>query len=226
MQDATKVSRATLYRNRASLLNAQAARLRGLRNEMTFSVALKQSRERMRFVQTVQSFDDAYAKAGGTKKLKAATEAANLFHSSALLQTVIASMKTHDPDSKDINEEGVAFYDSDPEDSRPRNSNKCLRRVSAIENQGKTAHFHQLSGYPGFDEIGSGRKVSKKLDEDTIVDIVQVSTVCVFRRSPAVRCGLANPQSLSLKDHEQRAVHAYVASYTNTKGTKSLAALC
>ena len=46
-------------KNRASLLNAQAIRLRTLRNEMTFAAALKRSREKMQYVQTTKSFDDA-----------------------------------------------------------------------------------------------------------------------------------------------------------------------
>jgi len=183
MQDSSKDARDAVHRNRASLLNAQAARLRGLRNEMTFAAALKHSKERMRFIQTVQSFDDAYARSVGTKKLKAATEAANRFHASALLQSVIGNMKMHDTNgnSKD-DEEGVAFYDSDPEDSRPSNAKKGPRQVAATCNQNTTQTMpqYQLSSCPGFDEIGSGKKVSKKLDEETIVDIVQVSTVLLF----------------------------------------------
>lgn len=180
MHEASKSTRDEVYRNRASLLNAQAVRLRRLRNEMTFAVALKQSKERMRFVQTVQSFDDAYARTGGTIKLKAATEAANQFHSSALLQTVVAKMKIQYPIGNSKDDEGVAFYDSDPEDSRPRNSNKGPRQVAASYNQNynQKAYGHQLSGYPGFDEIGAGRNVSRKLDEETIVDMVQVRTEC------------------------------------------------
>ena len=220
--EASRDARNAVFRNRASLLNAQAARLRGLRNEMTFAAALKQSKEKMQFVQTVQSFDDVYARSAGTKKLKAATRAANRFHSSALLQTVVGNMKMHDTNGNSVEEEGgVAFYDSDPEDSRHRNSKKGPRQLAAsriqITNDATPAachHHHALSNV-GFDEIGSGKKVSKRLDEETIVDIVHVSTSSVFVRSRPVPP--LTQISISPAVHEQRKTHAHVASYTNER---------
>lgn len=170
----------TVTRNRASSLNAQAARLRGLRNEMTFAAALKQSKERMHFVQTVQSFDDAYTRVGGTKKLRAATEAANRFHSSPLLSSIVGSMKMHDPDGHSKEEE-VVYYDSDPEDSRPRTADKGPRQIAA-DRLNKVAgtidgHRHSALSGVGFEEIGTSKKVSRKLDEETIVEIVQVRQI-------------------------------------------------
>jgi hypothetical protein len=168
-----------ITRNRASLLNAQAIRLRGLRNEMTFAAALKQSKEKMQFVQTVQSFDDAYTRAAGTKKLRAATEAANLLHSSPLLQSIVSRMKMHDTDGNSKPEEIVVYYDSDPEDSRPRNVNRGPRKVAADRQLRELDSTNvdrpkALSGI-GMEDIGTSMKISRKLDEETIVEIVQVS---------------------------------------------------
>jgi hypothetical protein len=169
----------TVTRNRASILNAQAVRLRGLRNEMTFAAALKQSKERMRFVQTVQSFDDVYTRASGTKKLRAATEAANRFHSSPLLSSIVGSMMMHDPDGHSKEEE-IAYYDSDPEDARPSTTKRGPRQVAAArQNEASETrggyHHRALSGV-GFEEIGTNKRVSRKIDEEAIVEIVQVSS--------------------------------------------------
>lgn len=169
----------TIRRNRASILNAQAARLRGLRNEMTFAAALKQSKERMHFVQTVQSFDDAYTRVGGTKKLRAANEAANRFHSSPLLKSIVDSMVMHDPDGHSRDEE-IAYYDSDPEDSRPLSADKGPRQMAA--DRLNRTHETKIDGHyvgalngVGFEDIGTNKKVSRKIDEEAIVEIVQVS---------------------------------------------------
>lgn len=195
----------TIARNRATLLNAQAARLRELRNEMTFAAALKQSKGRMQFVQTVQSFDDAYTRAGGTKKLRVATEAANLFHSSPLLNSIVGSMRLHDPDGQSKkDDDDVVFYDSDPEDSRPhhRTADRGPRQVAAdrlnkAPDTNCRVHHRALSGV-GFEEIGTTRKVSRKLDEEAIVEIVQVSRKFVVSQSknfsnrfPYLSCSLS-----------------------------------
>jgi hypothetical protein len=187
---ATDAKNGTIHRNRATILNAQAARLRALRNEMTFATALKQSKERMQFVQTVQSFDDAYNRAG-TKKLRAATEAANRLHTSPLLQSIVRSMKMHDADGNSTIEENdnnnVVYYDSDPEDSRPRNATKGPRRiVQTIYQQQSDQIMDEMTDSPrgalaGMDDIISPIKISKKLDEETIVEIVQVSVTENFR---------------------------------------------
>jgi hypothetical protein len=171
--------------NRASLLNAQAARLRNLRNEMTFAAALKQSKERMQFVQTVRSFDDAYyARKGKGQKLRVATEAADRFHTSPLLKSVVESMTIHDTyaNTQEVPTEDVAYYDSDPEDIRPRTThNKAPRRVVAdrvadvCEEDVKSSwRQHALSG-TAFEDIGTTKKLSRKLDEDAIVEMVHVS---------------------------------------------------
>jgi hypothetical protein len=175
----------TRIRNRASLLNAQAGRLRTLRNEMTFAAALKQSKERMHFVQTTQSFDDA-SRTGKGRKDKAATEVANRFHTSALLQHVVGNMMFSDQGiSVEEAEEEVAYYDSDPEDARPRTMKKGPRRVSAerlnrVEDEKEESPRHQALSGVGFENVTSNKKVSKRLDEEVIVEIVQVRVSCVL----------------------------------------------
>lgn len=175
----------TRIRNRASLLNAQACRLRTLRNEMTFAAALKQSKEGMHFVHTTQSFDDA-SRTGKGRKDKAATAVANRFHTSALLRHVVGNMMVSDQGiSVEEVEEEVAYYDSDPEDSRPRTMKKGPRRVSAerlnrVEDAKDESPRHQALSGVGFENITSNKKVSKKLDEDVIVEIVQVRVYRVY----------------------------------------------
>ena len=164
-------------RNRAHLLNAQASRLRTLRNEMTFVSALKKSRERMHYIKTTQSFDDADP---FSTKSRAALKAADQFHSSALLKHVVDAMMLNESDETTSGDE-VAFYDSDPEDIRPRTIRKRgPRRVEADRlntqlNESSSPRARTRS----LDKIPSKRRV-KKLDEDVIKDIVQVSfaTLC------------------------------------------------
>jgi hypothetical protein len=175
----------TRIRNRASLLNAQAGRLRTLRNEMTFAAALKQSKERMHFVQTTQSFDDT-SRTGKGRKDKAATEVANSFHTSALLKHVVGNMMVSDQSNPEEEvEEEVAYYDSDPEDARPRTMKKGPRRISAerlnrVEDEKEESPRHQALSGVGFENVTSNKKVSKRLDEEVIVEIVQVRVSCVL----------------------------------------------
>jgi hypothetical protein len=170
-----------IRRNRATILNAQAARLRALRNEMTFAAALKQSKEKMQFVQTVQSFDDAYNRTG-TKKLRAATEAANRLHTSPLLQSIVGNMRMHDVEGNtklDDDTSHVVYYDSDPEDSRPHNADKGPRKMVQSNTPRKgigddNSVTTQPKNLVSLDEVVAPMKISKKLDEETIVEIVQV----------------------------------------------------
>jgi len=171
-------------RNRASQLNAQAVRLRGLQKEMTFAAALKQSKERMHVIKTTHSFDDNRLSRRNPKQT-AANEAADQFHASALLQTLVESMVYDSQDvakmveKKDKDEE--VFYDSDPEDARPRRTRQDPRRVSAeLQNQMDDSSVTKntpsqrlaLSG-AGFDRVKSNKKVSKRMDEDAVIEIVQ-----------------------------------------------------
>ncbi|GKY97621.1 hypothetical protein MPSEU_000720500 [Mayamaea pseudoterrestris] len=158
-------------RNRASVLNAQCDRLRNLRQEMTFAAALKASKERVS-LQTTQSFDDARMLKSKSLEKKVADQ----FHSSALLKHVVGKMMIS-AQAEPEDEEDVAFYDSDPEDTRPK-SRKDPRQV-IVDRRRRTdtaLPVRALSG-PGFEKVkGSNRRVSRKLDEDTIVQIVQQMT--------------------------------------------------
>jgi hypothetical protein len=157
-------------RNRASQMHAQANRMRTLRNEMTFAAALKQSKARMHVIRTTQSFDDA-------KLPQIADKAAKEFHASALLNMLVKNMMAHhDKEAKPAVDEDdeIAYYDSDPEDSRPRTLHQGPRRISAERrNQapaGKVKHQRALSGI-GLDNVGA--RLGRKMDEHVIVEIVQ-----------------------------------------------------
>lgn len=157
-------------RNRASLLNAQATRLRTLRNEMTFAAALKRSKEKMQYVQTTKSFDDA----DGERIRRARERSVSRLHSSALMERVMGGMVLSSPEA----DEDSLYYDSDPEDVRART--KGVRRALANHTNAVTKeeeHKHQarpvLSGV-GFERIAVSKKL-RKLDEGLIVQIVQVS---------------------------------------------------
>lgn len=155
-------------KNRASLLNAQALRLRTLRNEMTFAAALKRSREKMQYVQTTKSFDDA----DGERIRLAQERSVNRLHTSALMERVMGSMVLSKPEE----EEDAIYYDSDPEDVRPRT--KGVRRAlanrrNAVDKDEQQKHQTRpvLSGV-GFERIAVGKKL-RKLDEGLIIQIVQ-----------------------------------------------------
>lgn len=162
--------------NRASLFNAQAVRLRNLRNEMTFAAALKQSKQRMQFVQTVHSFDGVYTQQHGSKRLRAATKAANVFHSSDLLKSVVKNMTMHDTNGESRDEDdGTLYYDSDPEDIRPRSEGKAPRSAAlkndvALTSAGKDRDIDEA---PSFDDSSAARRISGNVDEDFIVEIVR-----------------------------------------------------
>ena len=153
-------------RNRATKRNAQAGRMRNLRKEMTFAAALKQSREHMHTIKTTQSFNDAQP------RLKITNRAANQFLGSDLLSSVVNTMNQTipDPTPSSQDEEDIVYYDSDPEDTRERTMTRGPRRVSAdIRNvrdetlPNKTADFGKVR-----------KKLSRKIDEDVVKDIVQV----------------------------------------------------
>ena len=81
--------------------------------------------------------------------------------------------------SKTEAEEDAFYYDSDPEDVRPRTKGGVRRasanRRNAVEKDEEQKHQARpvLSGV-GFERIAVGKKL-RKLDEGLIVQIVQVS---------------------------------------------------
>ena len=143
---------------------------------MTFAAALKQSQETMHFVQTTQSFDDA---AHHPTRLKAASEAAQMLHSSPLLQHVVGTMTVNQGGVKPGQVDDVAYYDSDPEDVKPRSIHKRAPRRVAAERQSMeklaSNNIGQKLNSAYLEKIPSHKKV-RRLDEDAVVDIVQTMT--------------------------------------------------
>lgn len=178
-------SPARRIKNRASLLNAQAIRLRALRNEMTFAAALKRSKERMHYVQTTKSFDDI---ADNERIRQAQERSVNRLHTSALMGQVMGNMVFQQQtimaggNNNNIGgDDDTFYYDSDPEDVRVRT--KGVRRASAnrgntvtVEEQQKLDQHHQNQqswNDDGFEQNAFGKKL-RKLDEHLIIQIVQV----------------------------------------------------
>lgn len=154
--------------NRAGLRNAQAGRYRNLRKEMTFHSALKQSRDYMK-IRTTQSFNDAQPR-------MITNRAANAFLGSALLGSVVANMTTQgrsiDPPTN-VEDDDVAYYDSDPEDTREQKLYKGPRRASAqIKIVRGQFPAEKRAQPPGLGKVRN--KLSRKVDEGLVKEIVQV----------------------------------------------------
>jgi hypothetical protein len=166
----------TKPRNRATRSNAQADRLRNLKHEMTFVAAVKQSKERAPFLRATQSFDDAYL-----PKLAAANSAAQQLHASPLLESLVGNMINYTAvmdavpaDPQTPKDEENVFYDSDPEDSRPRTMHRGPRKLPASIGKNETTEVTHRA--PLQDSFGSERKdikLGRRSDEDTVKEIVQ-----------------------------------------------------
>jgi hypothetical protein len=160
--------------NRANLLNAQAIRLRNLRNEMTFTSAFKRSRE-MKFPPRAQSFDDAQIYSSRRRQQQATSKGAEKLHASPLIQNIVQALALDEPQNASNEGEEVVYYDSDPEDMEPREpSDRGLVYFDRID---RARQILSKSDAPfkarGLDKIPLGKKV-KKLDEASVVEIVQV----------------------------------------------------
>ena len=163
--------------NRANLLNAQAIRLRNLRNEMTFTSAFQRSKE-MKFLSKAQSFDDAQILSSQRRQLQATTKGAEKLHASPLINNIVQALALDEPGTTSNEGEEVAYYDSDPEDMEPREpSDRGLVYFDRID---RARQVVSKSEGPmkasGLDKIPLGKKV-KKLDEESVVEIVQVHTI-------------------------------------------------
>jgi hypothetical protein len=186
--ESTKSSAKTRFRNRSTVLNAQARRLRRLKGEMTFSAAIQKSQESLPYVQTSRSFND---EAFSRRRAKVAEEGASQFHSSVLFRHVVGSA-TMKPDP--LPDDELVYYDSDPEDSRSQSLfRKCPRQVQAqLANKSQGAveltTFPAPSADTGFSKVKSIRRVSKKLEEDVIIQIVQVSEALTFSLRRPIKC--------------------------------------
>ena len=200
--------------NRASVLNAQAARLRNLRNEMTFAAALKQSKDPTQYVQTAHSFDGSGN--SNTRRLKMATKAVHVLHTSPLLHSIVGNMDV-DENRQDVD---ACYYDSDPEDYRPRTEKPRKAaaeefEAAAIDEQDKRA-LNSID----FEKIGSQNRISRKVDDETISDIVHVSVLA----RPIVVRSLTCFHSHA--GRHQRAVDTNVAPNANLTDTKQVSYLC
>lgn len=161
--------------NRANLLNAQASRLRNLRNEMTFASAFKRSKE-MKFLSRAQSFDDAHIFSSQRRQQQATSKGAEKLHASPLIQNIVEALALDEPGAVSSEGEEVAYYDSDPEDMEPRAASDrglvYFDRIDRARQVVSKPECHLKTR--GLDKIPLGKKV-KKLDEESVVDIVQVS---------------------------------------------------
>jgi hypothetical protein len=160
--------------NRATLLKAQAIRLRNLRNEMTFTSAFKRSKE-MKFPPRAQSFDDAQIYSTQRRQQQATLKGAEKLHASPLIQNIVQALALDEPRNSLNEGEEVVYYDSDPEDMEPREpSDRGLVYFDRID---RARQILSKSDAPfrakGLDKIPLGKKV-KKLDEASVVEIVQV----------------------------------------------------
>ncbi len=180
-------------RNRASLLNAQATRLRKLKSEMTFAAVLKSSRDKLHFVQTTQSLDDLdqvrndreTSRKSRRRNQIVVTELATKFHSSALLQHIVDGMlemttpKANPLRSEFSEDDEVMYYDSDPEDARERNTSKGSRRAMAYRmNEEGTINEQDVSTSMESSDVDFGQVdfllKGSKVEENLIIEIAEV----------------------------------------------------
>jgi hypothetical protein len=201
-------------RNRSGVLNAQARRLRRLKGEMTFSAAVKKSQEALPYVQTSRSFNEESIY---RRRAKVAEEGASQFHSSVLFRHVIGSAHAK-PDLLPTDDDEVVYYDSDPEDARSHSLfRKCPRQVEA-QYKNKTPPATAVPNVPpsyvadsGFGKVKSIRRVSKKLEEDVIIQIVQVRARKGLTLARILRQRLAHPRYSAAIDHDQRSDDSHLA---------------
>jgi len=168
-----KYAKVNRIQNRASVSNAQALRLQSLRNEMTFAAASKRLKEKMPYLQTTKSFDDA---GNGRTRQEQERSSSMLQTPPALMERVMGSIAVLGEQPEADND--AVFYDSDPDDMRPRTRGgvrrACANRRNAVEEKKKhQIHRPVLSGV-GFENITLSRRL-RKLDEDLIIQLVQVS---------------------------------------------------
>jgi len=125
-------------RNRATVLNAQALRLRRLREDMTFRGATVQKRKKMHHVQITQSLDEGYhisdpdrVSAGPGNYTGTSEEGVSVLHAEHRLDDNIFSLFGQAPAAVE-EEENEKYYDSDPGDAKPRYFRRASR--SAVAN--------------------------------------------------------------------------------------------
>jgi hypothetical protein len=158
--------------NRASKMNEQAVRRQKLRSEMTFEAA--ETREKMYFLQTVNSYDDLDL--AGRKNSRTSAQTSNVNDQFDILQrmaNIVAQepSKTHDSE--------ILYYDSDPEFVRERRLRKGPRRVAAERSNAleveekKKSRRRTLSGIP-IDRLRMGGH-HKTMNEGLVAEVIEVS---------------------------------------------------
>ena len=168
----SNVASISRVQNRASKMNEQAVRRQKLRSEMTFEGA--ETREKMYFLQTVNSCDDLDR--AGRKNSRTSAQASNINDQFDILQQMVGIV-AQEPSKP--HESEILYYDSDPEFVRERRLRKGPRRVTAeinnaLEVEGKKkSRRRTLSGIP-INRLRMGGH-HKTMDEGLVAEVIEVS---------------------------------------------------
>jgi hypothetical protein len=168
----SNVASISRVQNRASKMNEQAVRRQKLRSEMTFEAV--ETREKMYFLQTINSCDDLDR--GGRKNSRTSAQASNANDQFDILQQMV-NIVAQGPSKLHDNE--ILYYDSDPEFVRERRLRKGPRRVTAERNNAleveekKKSRRRTLSGIP-IDRLRMGGR-HKTMDEGLVAEVIEVS---------------------------------------------------
>jgi hypothetical protein len=168
----SNVASISRVQNRASKMNEQAVRRQKLRSEMTFEAA--ERREKMYFLQTVNSCDDLDR--AGRKNSRTFAQASNVNDQFDILQQMVGIV-SKEPAKADDSE--ILYYDSDPEFVRERRLRKGPRRVTAERNNAleveekKKSRPRTLSGI-SIDRLRMGGH-HKTMDEGLVAEVIEVS---------------------------------------------------
>ena len=170
-----KVEPTKRIQNRASVPNSQAIRFQRLKNEMTFEAA--EGREKLHYLQTVNSFDDLHDFRKRNERHQASTTN-DLSATSTMFQHMVANILQ--PQPKDAQVDNILYYDSDPEDIRestlrigPRRAK--AKRMNAVAGDGLKARRRTLDGVP-IKVLGASSRSLKKMDDLLVADIIEVSS--------------------------------------------------
>jgi hypothetical protein len=168
----SNVASISRIQNRASKMNEQAVRRQKLRSEMTFEAA--ETREKMHFLQTVNSCDDLDR--AGRKNSRTSAQASNVNDQFDIMQQMVNIVATEPSKPHDSE---ILYYDSDPEFVRERRLRKGPRRVTAERNNAveveekKKSRRRTLSGIP-IDRLRMGGR-HKTMDEGLVAEVIEVS---------------------------------------------------
>jgi hypothetical protein len=154
------------FRNRVCLPNGPSKRWHQLNSEMTFSSALERSKQHMQVVQTTKSMDDIE----GLSYMKSTQPAQfAFFDATGYLSSLVDHLL---PEVEELDDENTLYYDSDPEDARPRNfgSDRSRPIVEAM--------LHEPVEPPTLCRNAiefRTRAVGRRIEEEVVLDVVDVS---------------------------------------------------